>query len=107
MGSPSKQPSPPIEPARSESNILKTWAPVKSGQIVKTEITPSQSFLNNLNRSSMAPETETENSSSDSTPITEKSQSQTPVTDPKMEKILADRTNSLLRQNPAKTSNDL
>ena len=103
--SPSKPLSPPIEPVRSESKILKTPSPVKSEQIVKTEITPSQSFLNNLNRSSLAPETETENSSSDSTPITEKSQ--TPVTDPKMEKILADRTNSLLRQNPAKTSNDL
>jgi len=105
--SPSKPLSPPIEPVRSETKVLKTPSPVKSEPTVRTEITPSQSFLNNLNRSSLAPETETENSSSDSTPITEKSQTPVAVSDPKMEKILADRTNSLLRQNPAKTSNDL
>jgi len=87
-----------------EVKSFKTPSPVKSDPLLRTEITPSQSFLNNLNRSSFAPETETENSSSDSTPVTEKSQ--TP-SDPRMEKILADRTNSLLRQNPAKTSNDL
>jgi len=106
--SPSKPLSPPSnDPVRPENKILKTPSPVKSEPIVRTEITPSQSFLNNLNRSSLAPETETENSSSDSTPITEKSQTPVAVSDPKMEKILADRTNSLLRQNPAKTSNDL
>jgi len=81
-------------------------SPEKTESVLKTEITPSRSFLNNLNRNSYAQETETENSSSDSTPITEKSQPP-PPSDPRMEKILADRTNSLLRQNPAKTSNDL
>jgi len=101
--SPEKPPSPKQEPSP-ELKSFKTPSPVKSEAGLRTEITPSQSFLNNLNRSSFAPETETENSSSDSTPVTEKSQ--TP-SDPKMEKILADRTNSLLRQNPAKTSTDL
>jgi len=107
QSSPDKSPSPkglPMKEPVPELKSLKTPSPVKPEPVLKTEITPSQSFLNNLHRNSYAQETETENSSSDSTPITEKSQ--TP-SDPRMEKILADRTNSLLRQNPAKTSNDL
>eukprot|EP00092_Neocalanus_flemingeri_P035707 GFUD01038878.1.p1 GENE.GFUD01038878.1~~GFUD01038878.1.p1 ORF type:complete len:1043 (+),score=277.73 GFUD01038878.1:105-3233(+) len=97
MPKPEAEPEPEIKP-------FMTPSPEKSEPVFKTEITPSQSFLNNLNRSSYAPETETENSSSDTTPVTEKSQI---PSDPRMEKILADRTNSLLRKNPAKTSNDL
>jgi len=96
----------PSPPSEESSRVDLTSTPIKTEITTKTEITPSQSFLNNLNRNSLAPETETENSSSDSTPITEKSQVQTP-SDPKMEKLLADKTNSLLRQNPSKTSNDL
>jgi len=96
----------PTPPSEESLKVDLSSTPIKTEITTKTEITPSQSFLNNLNRNSLAPETETENSSSDSTPITEKSQVQTP-SDPKMEKLLADKTNSLLRQNPSKTSNDL
>ena len=68
----------------------------------KTEITPSKSFLLDLNRNNSV---QAEASSSDSTPIVEKSKPQS--VDPKLEKILTDRTNSLLRKNPTKTADDL
>ena len=83
-----------------EHNSLPAPPPVPSTE--KTEITPSESFLLDLNKNSAV---QTENSSSDSTPVIEKSKPQ-PV-DPKLEKILTDRTNSLLRKNPTKTSDDL
>ena len=68
----------------------------------KVEIKPSDSFLLDLNKNSNS---EQEKTSSDSTPVID-SKKQPPM-DPKMEKILADRTNSLLRKNPTKTSDDL
>ena len=72
------------------------------GHHEKTEITPSKSFLLDLNRNNSV---QTEDCSSDSTPVIEKSKPQ--PDDPKLEKILTDRTNYLLRKNPTKTADDL
>ena len=68
----------------------------------KIEIKPSQSFLLDLNKNA---NTENENTSSDSTPIIETKKPQ--LLDPRMEKLVGDRTNSLLRKNPTKTADDL
>ena len=92
-------PTPPVQQAV-ETEEKPVLPPPGSNE--KTEITPSDSFLLDLNKNSAV---QTENSSSDSTPVIEKSKPQ-PV-DPKLEKILTDRTNSLLRKNPTKTSDDL
>ena len=68
----------------------------------KTEIKPSQSFLIDLNKNS---NNGNDNTSSDSTPIIETRKPQ--LLDQRMEKLVGDRTNSLLRKNPTKTADDL
>ena len=70
----------------------------------KVEIKPSKSFLLDLNRNSAYQETDT--TSSDSTPIIE-TKKKPLETNHKLEKMLSDRTNSLLRKNPTKTADDL
>ena len=88
-----------MKSVNNENNDLVKETPSPTKEEMKLSITPSRSFLMDLNQNSNA-----DNSSSESTPVTEKSK---PPTDPRMEKILADRTNSLLRKTPTKTSDDL
>ena len=88
-----------MKSVNNENNDLVKVTPSPTKEEMKLSITPSRSFLMDLNQNSNA-----DNSSSESTPVTEKSK---PPTDPRMEKILADRTNSLLRKTPTKTSDDL
>ena len=99
MPSPIKNMPDIMKSVNNENNDLVKETPSPTKEEMKLSITPSRSFLMDLNQNSNA-----DNSSSESTPVTEKSK---PPTDPRMEKILADRTNSLLRKTPTKTSDDL
>jgi len=99
MPSPIKNMPDIMKSVNNENNDLVKVTPSPTKEEMKLSITPSRSFLMDLNQNSNA-----DNSSSESTPVTEKSK---PPTDPRMEKILADRTNSLLRKTPTKTSDDL
>ena len=70
----------------------------------KTEIKPSDSFLLELNKNNNL-DTNPDQTSSDSTPIID-SKKMLPA-DSRIEQMLSDRTNSLLRKNPTKTADDL